>query len=123
MTESLSLLVILLIVAAVVEALWESLKPVFGTFPAKLDERGVPSDRLGALLMALLVCLAIGSQADLFVLLGLPLRIPVLGIVLTAILLARGSNFVHDFFAKLDATRKGKKLELEYLNNNIDAGM
>lgn len=99
---------VIILVAALVEAIWETLKKLLSPVVGWLDARGVPADQLGALLVALLVCLGLGSQADLFVMLGIPLEIAYLGIILTAVLISRGSNFVHDLFGSISSIRQGK---------------
>jgi len=101
---------IIFVVAALVEAVWESLKKLLAPLVRWLDSRGVPADQLGALLVALLICFGLGSKIDLFVMLDIPLEIAYLGIILTAVLLSRGSNFVHDLIGSLDGIRRGKKL-------------
>ena len=99
-------LLILVMVAVLIEAIWEALKPCFGGLVDKLQERGIPIDRIMSLVIALAVCLGIGTRVDLFELLGLSLCIPYLGLILTAIILARGSNFVHDMLGALDGVRR-----------------
>lgn len=98
-------LLVLVVVAVLIEAVWEALKPVFGKLVDKLQERGVPIDRIASLVIALTVCLGIGEQVDLFTLLGLPLGFPYLGLILTAVVLARGSNFVHDTLNALQGAK------------------
>ena len=95
-------LLILVVVAVLIEAIWEALKPCFGSLVDKLQKKGVPVDRIMSLVIALAVCLGIGPMVDMFALLGLPLAVPYLGLILTAIILARGSNFVHDLLNKLE---------------------
>lgn len=114
---------ILLVVAALVEAVWEALKPALGPVVVWLDARAVPTDRLAALIISLIICLGIGSQVDLFALLGLTIGIPYLGQILTAIILARGSNFVHDILGSLDGIRQGKKLDVLHNDDYSNAGM
>jgi hypothetical protein len=46
---------------------------------------------------------------DLFALLGLTLGVKYLGSILTAIILARGSNFVHDLFGTIGGIMQNKK--------------
>jgi len=104
-----SAIFLLVLVAALIEAVWEALKPVFGILLDRAQDRGVPVDRIAGLVIALVICLGIGSQVDLFKLLGLTLGIPYLGCILTAIILARGSNFVHDLLGSLDGIRQNNK--------------
>ena len=101
---------IIFVVAALVEAVYEALKPVLAPVISWLEVRAVPADRLAALIISIIICLGIGSQVDLFALLDLTIGIPYLGVILTAIILARGSNFVHDLLGSLDGIRRGKKL-------------
>ena len=101
-------MLILVAVAVLIEAVWEALKPVFGKLVSNLQERGIPIDRIMSLVIALAVCLGIGARVDMFVLLGLSLTVPYLGLILTAIILARGSNFVHDLLGALDGVRRGE---------------
>ena len=101
---------ILLVVAALVEAVWEALKPALGPVVGWLDARAVPTDRLAALAISLVICLGVGSQVDLFALLGLTIGTPYLGQILTAIILARGSNFVHDILGRVQGIQQGDNL-------------
>ena len=114
---------VLILVAALIEAVYEALKPVLAPAIGWLEARAVPADRLAALVISIIICLGIGSQVDLFALLGLTIGTPYLGVLLTAIILARGSNFVHDLIGILDGLRKGNQHKADYLNNEIDAGM
>lgn len=107
----LEVFLILLIVAALIEAVWEALKPVLVPVVDWLDAKAVPADRLFALAISLVICLGIGSQVDLFVLLGLDIAISYLGVILSAIILARGSNFVHDLIGTLDGLRNNNKVD------------
>jgi len=101
-------LLIVFILAFVVEAVWQALKPLW---PGKLKEwevsYGVPIDAIGCLVIALLLCF--GTGTDLLALVGVPLVIPYVGIVLTAILIYRGSNFLHDVLAGINDIRTQNK--------------
>ena len=79
-------------IAFLCEAVWETLKMIWqdGKFSV---------DRLGAIIISVFVALIAGL--DLFVLIGIPLAIPVVGFILTGLLISRGSNFVHDLYKKL----------------------
>ena len=125
--EAVSLIVnlftIFLLVAFLIEAVWEALKPVFGGLVDRAQNRGIPVDRLACLVLSLIICLGIGSAVDLFALLGLTLGTKYLGTILTAFILARGSNFVHDKLTALSGIAQNNKLDAQYLNNKIDAGM
>ena len=56
-------------------------------------------DRVGALIVSLIICLDV--RLDILKLLKINNTIPFLGIILTAILISRGSNFMHDLLVKL----------------------
>lgn len=100
---------ILLLVAFLVEAIWEALKPIFGGLVSRWQDRGIPVDRIAALIISLAICMGLGSMVDLFALLGLTIGIPYLGVLLTAIILARGSNFVHDLFGTIGGIMQNNK--------------
>lgn len=101
-------LLIVFILAFVVEAVWQALKPLW---PGKLKEAeasyGVPIDAIGCLVIALLLCF--GTGTDLLLLIGVPLAIPYAGTILTAVLIYRGSNFLHDVLAGINDIRTGNK--------------
>lgn len=100
-------LLVLVVVSILVEAIWEALKPVLGGLVDRLQAMGIPIDRIMSLVIALVICLGIGWRVDLFVLIGLGLAVPYIGLVLTAIILSRGSNFVHDLLSRLEIGRNG----------------
>ena len=85
-------LFIIFIIALIAESVWETLKMVW-------QQGKVSIDRIGALIISLVIC--IGTKLDILSLLEINNTIPFLGIILTAILISRGSNFVHDLIVKL----------------------
>jgi len=101
-------LLVVFILAFLVEAVWQALKPLW---PGKVKEaeasHGVPIDAIGCLVIALL--LSFGTGTDLLALIGVPLAIPYVGIILTAVLIYRGSNFLHDVLAGINDIRTGNK--------------
>ena len=92
-------LLVIVIVALIAESVWETLKMTW-------QEGKVSIDRIGALVVALL--LAIGTRLDLLSLLDIKTSIPYLGVVLTGILISRGSNFIHDLLVKIGQVGKGQ---------------
>ena len=80
-------LITLVIVAAIVEAVWQNLKPIWKT--GELD-----INKLGTLFLGIFV--AVYAGVDIFEIIGLPLALPFAGAVLTGVLVSRGSNVVHD---------------------------
>ena len=89
----------LVIIAVLVEAIWENVKRLYSA-------EGFDKSVAGSLGVSILVCVATG--ADLFVIIGLPLAVPFLGSVLTGIITARGANFVNDLFTRLNGKREGE---------------
>lgn len=99
---------VIFILAFAVESIWQGLKPAW---PNKLKELeasyGIPVDALGCIVLALLLCL--GTGADLLAMVGVPLAVPYLGSILTAFLIYRGSNFMHDLLSKFNDFRNISK--------------
>ncbi len=83
---------LVLVIAAMVEAVWETLKMVW-------QEGNFSFDKLGALVIGLLV--AFGSGIDVTELMGVQMKLPYLGILLTGILISRGANWMHDWIGKV----------------------
>ena len=109
-------ILMLFIIAAVVEAVWEALKPAWPDSLRRLEkERGIPVDSFGALVLSVIIATAAGT--DLLQMVGVPLAVPYLGTVLTGVLISRGSNFVHDLLGVIDGIRQDKK------PISIDSGM
>ncbi|MBS5952158.1 MAG: hypothetical protein KIC47_17935 [Clostridium sp.] len=85
-------LFIILTVALIAESVWETLKMTWQKGKLCLD-------RVGALVVSLVICIDI--KLDMLTLLGIKTTIPFIGIVLTAILISRGSNFLHDLLERI----------------------
>lgn len=83
----------LAVLAFIGEAVWETLKMTW-------QDGKFSIDRLGALLVGLL--LAIGTGMDLLEAVGIRVKIPFIGMVLTGILISRGANFTHDIVATVN---------------------
>jgi hypothetical protein len=85
--------ILILVVAAMIgESVWETLKMLW-------QEGKLSIDRIGALVIGLLV--AIAGNLDLPGLVGIPFILPYLGMILTGILISRGANFVHDLLGRI----------------------
>lgn len=83
----------LIIVSILVEAIWENLKMVF-------PDKKVSISMIGALIIAIIVCVL--TSVDIFPIIGLNIKTPYMGSILTGIIVARGANFVSDLFTKLN---------------------
>lgn len=90
-------LFIIFTVALIAESVWETLKMTW-------QQGKVCIDRVGALIVSLVICIDV--KLDILVLLGINTTIPFFGIILTAILISRGSNFVHDLLVKTGQVKK-----------------
>lgn len=86
-----------LLIATVVEAIWETLKMFWQSGKAN-------PDRIGAAAIGIVVC--VGANIDLFALAGVPLGIRYAGVVLSGILISRGANFVHDLLNTINNIAK-----------------
>lgn len=78
---------IIIVAALLAESIWETGKVVW-------QEGKVSVDRIGALVVGIIF--AVGAGLDLCAFLGICFVFPVIGQVLTGILLSRGANFIHD---------------------------
>lgn len=85
---------IIIILAITIEALVEYVKELI-----KGEMRWA---QIGAIAAA--VFLAVAAGADMYVMLGVDFKIPVVGMVLTGILLSRGANYISDFMGKIQKT-------------------
>lgn len=95
----------LLVIAVLAEAVWETLKMVW-------DKGKVSIDRIGAIVIGLLI--ALGTGFDILKIVDVPINIPYLGIILTGILISRGANFIHDLLGKVNNIYQDSKYkELE----------
>lgn len=87
----------LIIIAATLEAVWETLKMFW-------QEGKVNIDRIGAAIIGIFLCL--GTGVDFFEMVGLPLNIQTAGMVLSGLMVSRGANFIHDFLSTVNNIRE-----------------
>lgn len=82
----------LIIVAILIEAIWENLKMIWkdGAFNVNM---------LGALILSILVCIL--CRLNIFEIVGIEIGIKLVGFILTGVIVSRGANFVNDLFSKL----------------------
>ena len=83
----------LIIIAILIEAIWENLKMIW-------KDKKVNVNMLGVLIISVAVCLL--TKADIFPIVGINMIVPFVGSVLTGIIVSRGANFVNDLFKFLD---------------------
>lgn len=82
----------LVIIAILVEAIWENLKMVWQSGKINVDA-------IGSLILGIIVCIV--AKLDIFALVGFGLSAPILGWIFTGIICSRGANYLHDLFKKL----------------------
>lgn len=83
----------LIIIAILVEAIWENLKMIW-------DKNKLNINMLGSLLLSMIICVL--AQINIFKIVGIELIVPTIGYLLTGIIVSRGANFVNDLFSKLN---------------------
>lgn len=99
-------IIVIFVVSMITEAVWESLKMTWQNGKVNID-------RIGALIIGLVV--AIGTRVDILDLVGVSVDIPYLGMILTGILMSRGSNFIHDLLVKVS----NPKVTVKEISNEI----
>ncbi|MGJ0846660.1 hypothetical protein ACR77J_08225 [Tissierella praeacuta] len=82
----------LIIVAFLVEAVWETLKMTW-------QDGRANKDRIGALMTGLII--AFTMNIDLFTAIGLEPNYSYVGIIASGLLMSRGGNYVHDLMKML----------------------
>lgn len=82
----------LIIVAILIEAIWENLKMIWkkGKFNVNM---------IGSLILGIIICVL--AKINIFSIVGIELSIEVVGFIFTGIIVSRGANFVNDLFSKL----------------------
>ena len=82
----------LIIVAILIEAIWENLKMVWqkGKFNINM---------LGSLILGIIICIL--AKINIFGLVGIKLSIETIAYIFTGIIVSRGANFVSDLFQRL----------------------
>lgn len=99
----------LALAAILTEKLWESLKLIS-------EKKKVSVDRIGALVLGIVI--ALGTGIDLFAAVGLPINLPYLGLILTGIIISRGANFIHDLFKITEEVKIKRKAENNFRNRS-----
>lgn len=87
----------ILILSIIGEAIWETLKMFW-------QEGKISKDRIGALVVCIIIVWS--TDLDIMATLGIPVKVKIIGILLTGILISRGSNFVHDLFSSVNNISK-----------------
>ena len=82
----------LVIIAILIEAIWENIKMIWQNGKFSID-------KLGSLILSIVICIL--TKADIFPIVRISIAIPIIGSVLTGIIVSRGANFLHDLFNKI----------------------
>ena len=85
-------ILILIVLAVVAESVWETLKMTWQEGKASID-------KIGALVISIIITL--GTNINIMPMLGLSIKWNLMGAVLTAILISRGSSFIHELVNKI----------------------
>lgn len=88
----------LMVIAVLVEAIWENLKMVY-------DKNKINVSMIGCLLLGMIICVL--GRLDIFKMVGLELYIPVVGSLLTGIICSRGANALHDLLKRIKSIKEG----------------
>ena len=89
----------LVIVAILIEAIWENIKMIWQNGKFSID-------KIGSLVISILICIL--AKIDIFPIVNLSIIVPVIGSILTGIIVSRGANFVHDLFNKISGDKEVK---------------
>lgn len=106
-------MLLLVLAGFTIEAVWQTLKMTW-------DKQHLVGDRVGALLIG--VFFSVVANLDFYTLAGYTLRWPIVGVILTGILLSRGANFMHDLLAFKVGLAGGTKNDVipdNLLNKNL----
>ena len=82
----------LIIIAMLVEAIWENIKMVY-------DKKKFNINMIGSLILGIIICVVF--KIDIFPIVGLSAAIPFIGSIFTGIIVSRGANFVSDLLKRL----------------------
>ena len=91
----------LMVVALIGEAVWETLKMTW-------DKGKISIDRIGALVIGLVLAFVTGL--DMLKLLDISSKVSPAGIILTGVLISRGSNFMHDLLVAVNSIQVSSKI-------------
>lgn len=82
----------LILIAILVEAIWENIKMIY-------DKNKFNISMIGSLVLGVIICLA--AQIDIFSIVGINMIVPFIGSIFTGIIVSRGANFVNDLLKRL----------------------
>lgn len=86
----------IIVLSIICESVWQTLKLTWQ------KDKYLTMDNAGAIIVGLVI--AFTTNLDILSIVGIESEIPYIGVVLTGILLSRGSNFIHDLLIKIQNT-------------------
>lgn len=86
----------IIVLSIICESVWQTLKLTWQ------KDKYLTMDNAGAIIVGLVI--AFTTNLDILSIVGIESEIPYIGVVLTGILLSRGSNFIHDLLIKIQST-------------------
>ena len=90
--------VILIVLAMLVESVWETIKLCW-------EHGKISVSKIGVIIVSVLM--AVLCEVNLFKLLDIEIALPTVGSILTGILLSRGADFTHKLIKQLVEVNKG----------------
>lgn len=96
-------ILVLIILALLGEAIWETLKMTW-------QEGKLVKDRVGALVISILLAAITGI--NIMDLLGVTISISFIGVIFTGILISRGATFVHELLKAVENIKLKNEKEL-----------
>lgn len=90
------------VIAMIGEAVWETGKMIW-------QDGKINLDRIGAMIVGLI--LSLGAGLDFMATVGIPMRVPYLGMILTGLLISRGANFMHDILSGINNIHQKSKID------------
>ena len=83
----------LIIVAILVEAIWENIKMIY-------KDKKLSVSMIGSLIIAITICIL--ADIDIFKIVNIDLKVSIVSNIFTGIICSRGANLVSDLFTKLN---------------------
>ena len=91
----------IILTSVLAEGLWQILKELI---PDISEKAWNYVNKIGSLASGIFI--AVLTNVNIFTILNLDIKYPVIGVILTGIIISRGSNYVHDLMGKLQKSPK-----------------
>lgn len=97
-------LIIIIIISIICQFVTDQIKRLFRFHKGRYFKNKINLKVLTSIIFSVLLC--ISYEADIFVLLGMSTSFPLIGQIITAIIVSSGSTAVHELISKINETRK-----------------